>query len=102
MLSENSSSIVWALKKATLPLIQSAEKSCHFFPKIFGWPGGSCGEPALRGKRRCRTYGGPGSGAPKGDQNARRDGLFTSDAIAGRKQIQDLLGDARKLLKAMK
>jgi hypothetical protein len=65
--------------------------------------GGSCQAPALRGKRRCRMHGGsPGSGAPRGNQNARRDGLFTSDAIAGRKQIQDLLGEARKLLQEMK
>jgi hypothetical protein len=65
--------------------------------------GGSCRAPALRGKRRCRMHGGaPGSGAPNGNQNARRHGLFTSDGIAGRKQIQDLLGEARKLLKAMK
>jgi hypothetical protein len=65
--------------------------------------GGSCRAPALRGKRRCRMHGGaPGSGAPRGNKNARRNGLFTSDAIAGRKQIQAVLGEARKLLKAMK
>jgi hypothetical protein len=65
--------------------------------------GGSCRSPAVRGKRRCRMHGGaPGSGAPGGNQNARRHGLFTSDAIAGRKQIRDLLGEARKLLRTMK
>jgi hypothetical protein len=66
-------------------------------------PGGSCRSPAVRGKRRCRMHGGtPGSGAPKGNQNARRDGLFTSDAIAERKQVRALLGEARKLLQEMK
>ena len=65
--------------------------------------GGSCRSPAVRGKRRCRMHGGaPGSGAPRGNQNARRHGLFTRDAIAERKQIQALLGDARKLLQEMK
>ena len=65
--------------------------------------GGSCRSPAARGKRRCRMHGGaPGSGAPRGNQNARRHGLFTRDAIAERKQIQALLGDARKLLQEMK
>ena len=65
--------------------------------------GGSCRSPAVRGKRRCRMHGGaPGSGAPRGNQNARQHGLFTRDAIAERKQIQALLGDARKLLQAMK
>ena len=64
--------------------------------------GGSCCSPAVRGKRRCRMHGGtPGSGAPKGNQNARRHGLFTRDAIVERKQIQALLGEARKLLKTM-
>jgi hypothetical protein len=65
--------------------------------------GGSCRSPAVRGKRRCRMHGGaPGSGAPRGNQNARQHGLFTRDTIAERKQIQALLGDARKLLQEMK
>ena len=65
--------------------------------------GGSCRSPAVRGKRRCRMHGGaPGSGAPRANQNARRHGLFTGDAIAERKQIQALLGEARKLLQTMK
>jgi uncharacterized protein YjcR len=46
--------------------------------------------------------GAPGSGAPRGNQNARRHGLFTGDAVAERKQIRALLGEARKLLKTMK
>ena len=65
--------------------------------------GGSCRSPAVRGKRRCRMHGGaPGSGAPRGNQNARKHGRFTKDAIAGREQIQTLLGEARKLLQEMK
>ena len=65
--------------------------------------GGSCGAPAMRGKRRCRMHGGaPGSGAPRANQNARRHGLFTGEAIAERKQIGVLLGEARKLLQEMK
>jgi hypothetical protein len=65
--------------------------------------GGSCRSPAVRGKRRCRMHGGaPGSGARRGNQNARRHGLFTSDAIAERKQVRDLLGEARELLQEMK
>jgi uncharacterized protein YjcR len=46
--------------------------------------------------------GAPGSGAPGGNQNARRHGLFTGEAIAERKQIRALLGEARKLLQEMK
>ena len=65
--------------------------------------GAPCRSPAVRGKKRCRMHGGaPGSGAPRTNQNARRHGLFTGDAIAERKQIQALLGEARKLLQTMK
>ncbi len=46
--------------------------------------------------------GAPGSGAPRGNQNARKHGLFTKDTIAERKQIQALLGEARQLLQEMK
>jgi hypothetical protein len=46
--------------------------------------------------------GAPGSGAPNANQNARKHGLFTRDAIAERRQIQALLGEARKLLEEMK
>ena len=65
--------------------------------------GGLCRSPAVRGKKRCRMHGGaPGSGAPRANQNARQHGLFTREAIAARKQIQALLGEARKFLQAMK
>jgi hypothetical protein len=37
-----------------------------------------------------------------GNQNARKHGLFTRDAIAERKQLQALLGEARKLLQELK
>jgi hypothetical protein len=46
--------------------------------------------------------GASGSGAPKANQNARKHGLFTRDAVAERRQIQALLGEARKLLDGMK
>jgi hypothetical protein len=65
--------------------------------------GGSCRSPAVRGKRRCRMHGGaPGSGAQ--GQTRTRVGTACSrgDAIAERKQIQALLGEARKLLQTMK
>ncbi|MGY3609933.1 MULTISPECIES: HGGxSTG domain-containing protein [unclassified Bradyrhizobium] len=65
--------------------------------------GGSCRSPAVHGKKRCRMHGGAqGSGAPRANQNARKHGLFTRDAIAERRQIRALLGEARKLLDGMK
>ena len=65
--------------------------------------GGACRSPAVHGKKRCRMHGGAqGSGAPRANRNARKHGLFTRDAIAERRQIQALLGEARKLLREMK
>ena len=65
--------------------------------------GGACRAPAMHGKKRCRMHGGAnGSGAPKANRNARRHGRFTRDAIAERRRIQALLGEARRLLEEMK
>ena len=65
--------------------------------------GDACRSPAVHGRKRCRMHGGaPGSGAPKANRNARKHGLFTGDAIAERRRIQALLGEARKLLAEMK
>jgi uncharacterized protein YjcR len=62
--------------------------------------GSACRSPAVRGKNRCRMHGGAaGSGAPKGNQNALRHGLFTRDAIQEREQARALINEARKLLK---
>ena len=46
--------------------------------------------------------GAPGSGPPRGNRNARKHGLFTGEAIAERKQVRELLGEARRLLRGMK
>jgi hypothetical protein len=46
--------------------------------------------------------GAKGSGAPRGNRNARRHGRFTGEAIAERRQIRALLGEARKLLRGMR
>jgi hypothetical protein len=65
--------------------------------------GGPCRLQVVHGKKRCRMHGGaPGSGARRANQNARTHGLFTRDAITERRRIQALLGEARKLLEAMK
>ena len=65
--------------------------------------GGACRSPAVSGRKRCRMHGGaPGSGAPKANQNARTQSLFTRDAIAERRGVQALLRESRKLLEEMK
>ena len=65
--------------------------------------GSACRSPAVSGKQRCRMHGGAeGSGAPGANQNARKHGLFTGDAIKEQRRMQALLGEARKLLEKMK
>ncbi|QOZ28409.1 hypothetical protein XH93_36010 [Bradyrhizobium sp. CCBAU 51753] len=65
--------------------------------------GGACRAPAVHGKARCRMHGGAeGSGAPRGNRNARKHGLYTRGAIAERREIWELLGKARRMLEGMK
>lgn len=60
--------------------------------------GKPCMAPAVSGKKRCRMHGGAaGSGAPIGNQNALKTGLFTREAIEERRALQDLMRSARQL-----
>ncbi|WP_084029312.1 HGGxSTG domain-containing protein [Bradyrhizobium sp. LMTR 3] len=64
---------------------------------------GACRSPAVSGRKRCRMHGGAqGSGAPRANQNARKHGLFTRDAIAERREIRALLGEVRRVLEKVK
>jgi len=61
--------------------------------------GKPCRSPAVHGKRRCRMHGGaPGSGAPRGNKNAKRHGLYTHEAISQRRQLGELMRQSRKLI----
>lgn len=61
--------------------------------------GTPCKSPAVQGKKRCRMHGGAkGSGAPLGNQNALKHGLYTAEARAFNQQIQKLLRDGREFL----
>ena len=42
--------------------------------------------------------GAPGTGAPRGNKNALKHGLYTSEAIAQRRQLRDLITETRKLI----
>jgi hypothetical protein len=58
---------------------------------------GGARQKALPHARRCG-----GIRRTQANQNARKHGLFSRDAIEERKEIQALLGEARKLLEEMK
>jgi uncharacterized protein YjcR len=42
--------------------------------------------------------GAPGSGAPRGNKNALKSGLYTREAIAEREAVRDLLRQSRELM----
>jgi len=61
--------------------------------------GKPCMSPAVHGKKRCRMHGGaPGSGAPRGNQNALKHGLYTREAIEQRRQLRTLMRQSRLLI----
>ncbi|WP_312015827.1 HGGxSTG domain-containing protein [Bradyrhizobium liaoningense] len=64
--------------------------------------GTACLAPAVHGKTRCRMHGGAArSGAPRGNQNAQKHGLFAQDRITERRAMRSLLGETRKLLQEL-
>lgn len=65
--------------------------------------GAPCRSPAVQGKQRCRMHGGAaGSGAPRGNQNARTHGFYSADAASERKRVQAILQRSRDLLRQLK
>lgn len=61
--------------------------------------GGACKSPAVSGKKRCRMHGGAtGSGAPRGNNNARTHGLYASVKKEERRRIQELMRQTRKTI----
>jgi len=60
--------------------------------------GGQCASPKVVGAQRCRMHGGKGSGAPKGNQNALKDGSFAGPILARGREVRTLIRAARSLL----
>ena len=61
--------------------------------------GRPCSSPAVRGKKRCRMHGGAkGSGAPLGNQNALKHGLYTKEAIEQRRNLSRFLKTTSEFL----
>lgn len=62
--------------------------------------GGLCRAPAVQGKKRCRMHGGAmGSGAPKGNQNALKHGKYTRRLLEIRRDVAQLMREARETLR---
>jgi hypothetical protein len=46
---------------------------------------------------RCRMHGGTSPGPPKGNRNAFKHGRYTAEAMAGRREIRELIRAMRAL-----
>ena len=58
-----------------------------------------CQSPAMA-NGRCRMHGGKSPGAPRENKNALKHGRFTSEAIARRREISNLLRGMKALAEA--
>jgi uncharacterized protein YjcR len=56
----------------------------------------ACQSPAVRGYRVCRMHG-AGGGAPLGNKNALKHGLYSAEAIEMRRAVRELNRQGRKL-----
>lgn len=64
-----------------------------------GRDGAPCPNPPIPGKRRCRLHGGaPGTGAPKGNRNAFKHGVYTAEGKALRKEVMDFVRASNHLM----
>ena len=70
---------------------------CRARSKRSGKP---CLSPAVRGSEVCRMHG-AGGGAPRGNRNAFKHGLYTAEAIETRRAIAALTKQARELVDSM-
>jgi hypothetical protein len=63
----------------------------------------ACQAPAVSGKARCRMHGGAaGSGAPKGNRNARKHGRYSAETIRARRYVAALARWSRETLREIK
>src|SRR3954453_15969165 len=58
--------------------------------------GSPCQSPAMP-NGRCRLHGGLSPGAPKGNRNALKHGLYTAQAVASRREVSALIRAMRAL-----
>ena len=61
--------------------------------------GGRCKNLAMHPAGRCRMHGGAkGSGAPRGNQNALKSGLYTAESLELRRHVAALIRESRKII----
>lgn len=61
--------------------------------------GNPCRSPAVGGRARCRMHGGAaGSGAPMGNKNAWKHGLYEAETREVLRRLRALLRDAKEMI----
>lgn len=60
--------------------------------------GAQCQSPPVHGKKRCRMHGGTSPGAPRGNQNALKNGTHTGEALAQKREARTILVALKKLM----
>ncbi len=61
--------------------------------------GTPCRAPAVSGKARCRMHGGArGSGAPIGNTNALKHGMYTKAALEEQRELRSLIREMQESL----
>ena len=63
--------------------------------------GTPCQSPSVAGAKRCRMHGGKGSGAPKGNRNALKRGLYTGAMKARARRVRELVRQTQALIEAL-
>lgn len=64
--------------------------------------GTACKSPAVTGKNRCRMHGGAkGSGAPVGNRNAFKHGMYTQEAKEFNRHIRELVETGEEAIEKM-
>jgi hypothetical protein len=62
--------------------------------------GGTCQNPPEPGKKRCRLHGGAkGSGAPIGNQNRLKHGLYSASGIEERRALKAYLKEMQEMVR---
>ena len=85
----------WVLNNGNKPLDLRTLPRCQATAKSTGR---RCGNPAMKNKRVCYLHGGKSPGAPKGNKNTLKHGLYTAGAIAERLYVRMLIKRSKDLM----
>ena len=78
--------------ESSLPMHRALR--CHAKSKRSGL---QCQSPAVRGHNVCRMHGASG-GAPQGNGNAYKHGLYAAEAVEMRRRVRELTRQGRELV----